>query len=127
MNSLLSNSPLSNVDNVVLSGNVSTRNGTGDGSVGAAWRRTTSDRNWFEVDAKLGSNASSSATYFHRLTAKTFVNMSGNKKNDTEIVYGSSFLNIPHPLNLGFHIFHTLSTSIFNLDCGQKSTKFYPN
>ena len=79
----LPNSPLSNVDNVVLSGNVSTRNGTGDGSVGAAWRRTTSDRNWFEVDAKLGSNASSSATYFHRLTTKTFVNMSG-EKNRTE-------------------------------------------
>ena len=74
----LFNSPLSNVDNVVLSGNVSTRSGNGDGSVGAAWRRTTSDRNWFEVDAKLGSNSSSSATYFHRLTAKTFVNMSGD-------------------------------------------------
>jgi len=72
------NCPLSNVDNVVLSGNVSTRSGNGDGSVGAAWRRTTSDRNWFEVDAKLGSNSSSSATYFHRLTAKTFVNMSGS-------------------------------------------------
>ena len=73
-----SNSPLSNVDNVVISGNVSTRNGNGDGSVGAAWRRTTSYRNWFEVDAKLGSNTTSSATYFHRLTAKTFVNMSGD-------------------------------------------------
>ena len=72
-------SPLTNVDNVVLSGNVSTRNGTGDGSVGAAWRRTTSDRNWFEVDAKLGSNSSTTATYFRRLTSKTFVNMSGQK------------------------------------------------
>lgn len=59
-------------------GNVSTRNGNGDGSVGVAWKRVTSDRNWFELEGGFGNGPRAGAKYFRALTSQTFVNMSGS-------------------------------------------------
>ncbi len=72
------NCPLTNRDNVVVSGSVSTVNGNGNGSVAAAWRRVCSSWNWFELDAGIGNGPRAGGRYFHELTNKTSVDMSGS-------------------------------------------------
>ena len=70
--------PLTLADNVILSGNVSTSNGTGDGSVGVAWRRNASEKSWHELSVGVGSTRGHfGGKYFRRFTQRTFVNMSG--------------------------------------------------
>ena len=44
--------PITNTDNVTLSGHVSTRDGTGSGAVGCSLRRITSDTSWQEFSAR---------------------------------------------------------------------------
>ena len=44
--------PITNSDNVILSGHVSTRDGTGSGAVGCSLRRVTSEKSWHEFSAR---------------------------------------------------------------------------
>lgn len=84
----------------LLSGKVSAHNGTGNGSVGVAWKRITPARNWFQLDAGVGNGPSAGFKHFRwdyssrsqglvlaeltivyvfrRLTSRMFLNMSGS-------------------------------------------------
>ena len=70
--------PLTNTDNLTLSGNVSTQNGRGSGSVGCTLRRVSSEKSWHEVSTSVGEGFSLAGKAFRRLTARTFGDMSGS-------------------------------------------------
>ena len=44
--------PITNSDKVTLSGNVTTRDGTGSGTVGCSLRRITSEKSWHEFSGR---------------------------------------------------------------------------
>eukprot|EP00095_Tigriopus_kingsejongensis_P005439 maker-scaffold224_size251237-snap-gene-0.18 protein:Tk05439 transcript:maker-scaffold224_size251237-snap-gene-0.18-mRNA-1 annotation:"-like protein subfamily c member 11" len=69
--------PITNADNVVLSGNVATSNGTGHGGVGCSWKRVVSEKTSYETSIQLGNASNLGTKLFRRLTPRTFVNMSG--------------------------------------------------
>ena len=101
--------PLTNSDNVVLSGkhfpqyfvnhscfpyfpcknkyflnfeflgNVSSRNGNGSGSVSCSWKKVHSDSLSHELDLAFGNWPRFGAKAFKRLTKKSFANMSGKE------------------------------------------------
>ena len=70
--------PLTLNDNVVLGGSVAASNGVGDGGVEVAWRRTVSDKSWFDVNVGVGSTRGHlGSKFFRRFSNRTFMNMSG--------------------------------------------------
>jgi len=81
--------PLTDADNVCLGGNVSTRNGVGGGNVSASWRRVRSDSLWHELELGVGQGPKLGGKVYKRLTAKTFLNMSGKSSS---MVLGSYWL-----------------------------------
>lgn len=70
--------PITNADNVTLSGHVSTRDGTGSGAVGCSLRRITSDTAWQEISASFGQGPRFKADAYRKLSTHSFVNMSGS-------------------------------------------------
>lgn len=70
--------PLTTSDTATLSGNLSTTNGTGNGSVSCGIRRVTSAAKWQEVEFSVGNGATIGGKMYRKLTARTFVNMSGS-------------------------------------------------
>nr|CAG4648550.1 EOG090X03AJ [Polyphemus pediculus] len=69
--------PLTLNDTAILSGNLSTRNGSGTGSVNMSLRRITSAEGWAELEVGCGDGLSISAKGFRNLTKRIFTNISG--------------------------------------------------
>ena len=70
--------PISNSDNAILSGHVSTRDGTGSGAVGCSLRRVTSDHSWHQFSISFGEGPTFRTEAYRKLSTHTFVNMSGS-------------------------------------------------
>jgi len=70
--------PLTVTEKLTLSGDVSSHNGRGDGSVTCLIKRATSDKSSHEVYASIGNGPSLGGKYFRKLTNTTFVTMSGS-------------------------------------------------
>lgn len=69
--------PITNADNVVISGNVTTANGNGDGSVGCAWRRALSNGSSLETNLQIGSHSHMGGKYSRKIASRTFAVFSG--------------------------------------------------
>nr|CAG4644654.1 EOG090X03AJ [Leptodora kindtii] len=69
--------PLTLKDSAFMSGQMTTRNGTGSGTVNVALRRVLSAEGWFEVEVGCGGGLALSAKGFRTLTKRTFTNISG--------------------------------------------------
>jgi len=70
--------PLTNTDKVILAGNVSTRNGSGEGSVGCTFHRVASEKSWYQVTSSFGNGLHLGSTVYRKLTPRTFADMSGS-------------------------------------------------
>nr|CAG4643816.1 EOG090X03AJ [Lepidurus arcticus] len=69
--------PLTLKDTVLMSGHLSTHNGTGAGSVNVALRRVISEKGWVECEVGAGSGLNLTAKGFRTLSKRTFLNISG--------------------------------------------------
>jgi DnaJ family protein C protein 11 len=67
--------PLTLRDTVTMSGQLSTQNGTGTGSVVVSVRRLLSEKGWLELDIGAGNGPSFSLKGFRTLSKRTFSNM----------------------------------------------------
>ena len=47
--------PITNSDKVILAGNVSTRNGSGEGSISATFHRLASEKSWYQFTSSFGN------------------------------------------------------------------------
>jgi len=70
--------PLTPSDTATLSGNISTSNGTGSGSLNCGLRRVTSEAASQEVEVGVGSGLHLGAKMFRKLSERNFVNLSGS-------------------------------------------------
>jgi len=70
--------PLTPTDTAILSGNITTSNGTGSGGLNCALSRVTSDSASQEVEVGFGNGLNLGAKMFRKLTERNFVNMSGS-------------------------------------------------
>merc|ERR1719481_213317 len=69
--------PLTTQDTATLSGNLSTSNGTGNGSIKCAMRRVTSESAWQEAEIGVGNGLNMGAKMYRKLSERNFVNLSG--------------------------------------------------
>jgi DnaJ family protein C protein 11 len=67
--------PLTLRDTMTMSGQLSTQNGTGTGSVVVSLRRLLSEKGWLEVDLGAGNGPTFTLKGFRTLTKRTFSNM----------------------------------------------------
>jgi DnaJ family protein C protein 11 len=67
--------PLTLRDTMTMSGQLSTQNGTGTGSVDVSVRRLLSEKGWLELDIGAGSGPTFSLKGFRTLSKRTFSNM----------------------------------------------------
>jgi DnaJ family protein C protein 11 len=67
--------PLTLRDTMTMSGQLSTQNGTGTGSVVVSLRRLLSEKGWLEVDFGAGNGPTFTLKGFRTLTKRTFSNM----------------------------------------------------
>ncbi|XP_067005009.1 dnaJ homolog subfamily C member 11 isoform X2 [Anabrus simplex] len=68
--------PLTLRDTIIMSGQLSTHNGTGSGSLNVSARRLLSEKGWIECEIGAGSGPVMSVKGFRTLTKRIFVNMS---------------------------------------------------
>jgi len=90
--------PLTTSDTATLSGNISTSNGTGRGSISCGLRRVTSAAKWQEVEVSVGSGASVGGKIYRKLSGRIFVNMSGT------LQFTSNGLKPALNMSLGNHL-----------------------
>ncbi|XP_067659298.1 dnaJ homolog subfamily C member 11-like [Haliotis asinina] len=64
--------PLTVKDTAIISGNLSTQNGTGTGAFVASWRRLTSDKGWMELETVFGNGLGGSIKGFRQLTRRCY-------------------------------------------------------
>ncbi|KDR18967.1 dnaJ homolog subfamily C member 11 isoform X2 [Zootermopsis nevadensis] len=67
--------PLTLRDTMTMSGQLSTQNGTGSGSVDVSVRRLLSEKGWLELDIGAGNGPTFSVKGFRTLSKRTFSNM----------------------------------------------------
>ena len=72
--------PITNSDKVILAGNVSTRNGSGEGSISATFHRLASEKSWYQFTSSFGNGLSMGSTVYRKLSPRTFADMSGKTK-----------------------------------------------
>jgi len=70
--------PITNSDKVILAGNVSTRNGSGEGSISATFHRLASEKSWYQFTSSFGNGLSMGSTVYRKLSPRTFADMSGS-------------------------------------------------
>ncbi|KAK3881827.1 hypothetical protein Pcinc_013759 [Petrolisthes cinctipes] len=66
--------PLTNRDTAILSGNLSSHNGNGNGGINCSIRRVTSDKGWGEVEVGAGNGLSLAAKGFRNFSRGVFGN-----------------------------------------------------
>ena len=82
---------------LILSGNVATSRGEGEGGIGLTWRRTTSNKSWQEYGLSFGNGnpmGGLGASYFRHLTDKTHLHLSGSSQLYRNALVLSSGLNL---------------------------------
>ena len=67
--------PLTMTEKVVIYGNLNTRRGRGEGSVGCTLHRGTSSNSWHEVDLSFGSGPALGGKFFYKLPKETWINV----------------------------------------------------
>jgi len=70
--------PLTNTDKLILSGNVNTRDGSGNGSVGCTFHRVASEKWWYQFTSTFGNGLTLGSMVYRKLSARTFADMSGS-------------------------------------------------
>jgi len=90
--------PITNSDKVTLSGNVTTRDGTGSGTVGCSLRRITSEKSWHEFSGSIGNGPTFQTDVYRKLSTHSFVNMSGS------LQFKSSGITPGFNISLGNHL-----------------------
>ncbi|ESO92056.1 hypothetical protein LOTGIDRAFT_217203 [Lottia gigantea] len=69
--------PLTVKDTVIIGGELSTHNGTGDGIFVTTWRRLTSDKSWAELEMGVGGQMSGSVKFFRQISPPCFLTIAG--------------------------------------------------
>jgi DnaJ family protein C protein 11 len=70
--------PLTTKNTAILSGQLTTNNGTGSGSINCAVRRLTSSRGWTEFDVGVGNGLSCAAKGFRTLSKRSYATLTGD-------------------------------------------------
>ncbi|XP_033641922.1 dnaJ homolog subfamily C member 11-like [Asterias rubens] len=72
--------PLTTSDTAVLSGNLSTQNGNGNGSFNVSYRRIFSYQSWGEFQASAGGGPTLALKLFRNINKRTFVTCTGTSR-----------------------------------------------
>ncbi|XP_060069298.1 dnaJ homolog subfamily C member 11-like [Ylistrum balloti] len=70
--------PLTKKDTAVIAGTLATRNGNGQGTFTAVWRRLTSDNGWAELEMSCGDNIGTTLRGFRKINRRCYCTTSAN-------------------------------------------------